>query len=452
MEESSFTNASKPDESNIPNNHETTSVLQDETQSSTKKLHDYKDIFNETKEDQPDLDEDDIISELEKGSSNQFETVPEPIQNITPRIINDREIQEFMALPCDPETLENQIDESLLEKYINIFLDTESPLAEFTFETIQEMIISVIVAFQTEISVFRQEPVDFAYYIGDLNGDFKQTQRLIQYFQALLTNFPTTKIVFLGNYIGQNPKDFPTLILLYLFYMQNHENVILLRGINETVEFAHEIGFWDRIYDYYSNQQISQMQIYDLNRQIAFTFQQLPLFHIALMNDGQISVYSAHSGIPFLTETPEEAFYFRGHEDMFKNGTEFWESLDKYSQQILTGIPDETLNEKGSLFEISNPKEPRFSKELLKNFFDANQIHYMVRAQKDLGGFRYNFDAFVCSIFSTEQYGIPKPKHFTAKILRLAPGTPPSLIGCLAEELKADLEKSFRLDTHLLNW
>ncbi len=343
----------------------------------------------------------------------------------------------FMDLKISPEDLAFDSEPARLQQYFNWCLETTASLPDFSIDQYKFITLNAIDALKQFKNIYIEEPVDFAYYIGEINGDFLQLLHLIRYFQALLTNFPTAKIVFLGNYIGRNSQDLDTLMLLYLFYLQYPDNVVILRGSLETLENAQLANFWQRVLDQFHDNEKMREETVVLQRYIAYSFSQLPLFHIAIMSEGQIQVYGSSSGIPFFLDQPDVPFNFRENNNLFTNKTEMWKEFDIYSQQILSGFPVEDLPAEIGNIDLSDPLHPHFGKGLFKAFLAANQIHYMVRSASEITeGYEFSFNSFICSIFSTSQYELPKCAYFESKILRLAPGTPPNIIGTLLEELQ----------------
>ncbi len=287
-----------------------------------------------------------------------------------------------------------------------------------------------------------KDTVEFVYYVGDINGDFEQVQRLINYFHSIIEKYPSTKVVILGNYFNKYPCGIECFALLCLFFLKFPNNVRLLRGAND---FHGKIC---PMYSHATNNTLNEEQLTKIYRLILHVITFLPIYHISLMNQGEIAVYSNNSGIPInpraITDE-RQIINIEEKVDTFKANGFYFKELDSYSQFALDSYPEGTKSEK-------NNKE--FNLELITAFFQKNNFHYMVRSNEILqNGYEFQFENNICcTIFSTQVINSLDSNNnhqFQPKILRLVPGQEPTILDTI-KDLKNDLEKTFGISSDYL--
>lgn len=383
------------------------------------------------------------ISESSSGPAEINEIIDENSQILEPMkkeidVNNSPDLPDIIDVDQYPNILDNnKIDE--LYRMLIADIKTADTIQPPEFHSI---IKSMIATLNKNKSALIEEPIQFAFYIGNLHGDLEQTQRIIRYLDAIVETYPSMKAVFLGNYINYNILDFPTLALLYIFYLKYPQNIILLRGTEEIKEKAEFEGFWTRFSSFFQRKSITMDMIIPIYQDLIISFGLLPLMHIGSMNQGQVRIFSAPSGIPINHEDPAKPFDLKSQLNEISLKINHSADFPLIGQDLMWGLPDETLQEPISF----DPESGRlhFSAGIYSNFLKSNKLHYMMRAtDRYPEGIKYYFNYMICSVFSANLISAPKSENFSGKIVRLTLGQPPNVINTKPAELLKDLEKTF---------
>jgi hypothetical protein len=334
-------------------------------------------------------------------------------------------------------------DAKINELYRLLIVDLKSA-DTLSVQEYQSIIKSMIGLLNKNNSVLIEEPVQFVFYIGNLHGDLEQTQRILKYLDAIVETYPSMKAIFLGNYINYNLLDFPTLALLYVFALKYPQNIVLLRGTEEIKEKAEYEGFWVRFTTFFRRKSISEELIQSLYKDLIISFGLMPLMHIGSMNQGQVRIFSAPSGIPLNHEDPTKPFDLKTQLSEIPFKINHSADFPIIGQDLLWGLPDETLKEPFSF----DPETGRlhFGPAAYSSFLKQNKLHYMMRAtDRYPDGVKYYFNYMICSVFTAKMVSAPNLEKYAGKIVRLTLGQPPNVINTLPADLLKDLEKTFGL-------
>lgn len=271
-----------------------------------------------------------------------------------------------------------------------------------------------------------EEPLQFVFYTGRLHGDLPTTLRVIQYYQTIIDTYPAMKVIFLGNYLNYNPEDFHTLTLLFLFYLKNPYNVVLLRGRQEFVNTLVEGKFWKRLYSHFPSLSPQSDPIITLYHSIALACSLLPFIHIGQMNQGKIRIFSSSSGIPLDRDDPSQPILIKQELQGFKPKFLKFEDLNPVLTDLLTTRPVENQKERLVLDPLT--KLDSFNHLAFAEFLKANSLQFMLcGAEPREDGCGAYFKYLLYSLFSAKTLSFPDPKTFHGKIIRLTLGKPPTL-------------------------
>ena len=230
------------------------------------------------------------------------------------------------------------------------------------------------------------------YYIGDLDGSFKDVDQLMRYLQPKIFESQATdnplRIVFLGNYLGNNPMDVHNLLYLICFNLLYPREVLLLRGNHEEKSANIKLAFGENIL-----KNFDQDLLDDFN---AF-FAKLPVVH--LVDSVHKKIVSVHGGPPIKPEDPEKAIAIRWL--TFKLFKESFEEMDTISQQFLNNNPGIELSRGIQFNPLENGLGFEFSKHLFLEFMRKNKLDLMVRSNQALPeGYGFYWNNKLLSLYS----------------------------------------------------
>jgi hypothetical protein len=344
--------------------------------------------------------------------------------------------------PIDPSSVISHLDLDRINSLYQTFLAPNQDWENVELVDYIAIFESLFDSLKSAVSPIVENPVQFIFYIGALYGDLDQIRFLCQYFDLIIHSYPSTKIIFLGNYINHNPNDWTAFTLLCLFKLKFPNNVVLLRGVEEIADRANERGFWTRCEQIFTKKHDEIAKITNCYHLVLSLFAYLPLIHIGSMNQGQIRIFSSASGIPFLKDTPDNPIILDDYQKLSVKHLFHGKEFDDISQMILTSVPNENLS---SLIQ-SNPELDGlyFGPTVFSIFLKANNLHYMVRGSEIFPeGAKFTFNSLICSLFSASKLYLPDEKLFTGKILRLTLGQPPMILDATLPSLQKDLENTF---------
>jgi len=214
--------------------------------------------------------------------------------------------------------------------------------------------------------------------IGDLHGDIKTLEKIIQLFYS--ENFQT--LLFLGDYIDRGVNQLEVINTLFYYKQLSPKKIILLRGNHEDHIINRYYGFYDQIKLKFSDYKY-------LFRRYNQVFSKLPLAAITWNK-----IFCVHGGVPEGLDDIEEINFLPNDQKKIN---------DPITTQLVWNDP----REKNSHFKNSNrgPGIKTFGKKAFDKFMDNNDLNLMIRAHERFkNGFKKYFDEKLISIFSSQSY------------------------------------------------
>lgn len=207
--------------------------------------------------------------------------------------------------------------------------------------------------------------------VGDLHGNLDDLIRVFQRHRYP----PTTRYVFLGDYVDRGRNSFEVLALLFALLRLYPRDVCLLRGNHETRPMTKLYGFREDVVSRCS------AAVYE---SIVECFEAMPI--AAVLND---RVFCVHGGISqFCNRLSELDGKLR----------------DDMVADLIWSDPRDGV---GRFAESDRRMGHFFSRDALERFLDANGLHLLVRAHSfESRGFAWNFgEAGRClTVFSSSGY------------------------------------------------
>ena len=369
----------------------------------------------------------DVVENLDEGVHIHIEKPQENIPEL-------KKLQlESLNLNLDPAQISLELidDVETLNAYLQVFKSTPADYLTFSQEDYMQIFATFLSKIKDAPSEILVENIQNVFYVGDIRGDYKQLQLLINYFSPILEIYPSIKIVFLGNYLGWHKNDFEMFAMLQLFYLTYPENITLLRG---------NLDFHSKLKDRYLGARIQKiLNVADADairmyQVILHILSFLPIIHIGLMDQGKIRVYSASRGIPVDQSNLDVPV------DIIKG---------KFNSEFPINLVDNLDPKFRSLFTSKIDKN---SVPSALDFMNANRIQYFINSgegEQIPDGVDYILKHAGCSIFSTKNFKIPELNlntTFKPCILRLSPGNAPKSLATDQVTLEEDLLDTFNIN------
>ncbi|EAX95436.1 Ser/Thr protein phosphatase, putative [Trichomonas vaginalis G3] len=232
--------------------------------------------------------------------------------------------------------------------------------------------------------------------VGDLHGNLKD---LLHIFQTAGTP-PEHKFLFLGDYIDRGPQSVELLLLLFSLKVLYPDNIFLLRGNHETINFAEPTDFTKECKaKLFSSALILISEVFDEMPIAALVDEKIWCIHGGL-SQGYTKISQIQS-IKRPLKTPE-------------NG---------YLVDLLWSDPNCQVQEWGP---NQRGNTVVWGAKAAKKFMEENSISYIIRAhQAVFDGFKYAFppDKSVVTLYSSSfsTNGTPNKAAYCS----LSPGNPP---------------------------
>ncbi|UYP45666.1 Serine/threonine-protein kinase PknD [Candidatus Lokiarchaeum ossiferum] len=315
-----------------------------------------------------------ILKQTDSPIKSLKETLPIPaVEGIRPKPIstNNVKIQPDLQYLKNFELQISQKGFQFAQAFMTYFKNPSwMYLRQDTFQIYQEFLMEISAALSNKENLIRYEKIDkIAYFVGQITGSLHDLQEIIKYFELVFQKAPSTKVIFLGNYINNNSHDIESFTLLLSFYCLYPNNVILLRGKNEVLHAMETKGFGKHL----------KLKFGAFSSQIKHLFlqivQSLDLLCITDFNPNMKCLASS-GGIPFDPSLPEEICILKAHLKELNLITPSRKEMYVYMQSILWGEP----NEFEDIVRSTEKGVFQFSWSYLSNFFRQNHIHYMFRS------------------------------------------------------------------------
>ncbi len=244
------------------------------------------------------------------------------------------------------------------------------------------------------------------YYIGDTHGSYDETRVMIRYFEQIIQRNPGAHIIFDGDYVDRNPQDLENLTLIIAFFLQNENNVAIMRGNHEDTMINQHYGFLKNLKDTFKD----EAKVSTLYGHILTMFTRLPIIHVFSLESQDPDtppkrIFTVHGGIPIDERNPTEPVLLGQLEKEINAEVPSYETFDDYMTWLLWSDPKENINGVDG-FEL-HPETGRnyFGEELFDRFMKHNNLDFMVRAHEVLKtGSKFFFNERLLSLFSTSFY------------------------------------------------
>jgi hypothetical protein len=244
---------------------------------------------------------------------------------------------------------------------------------------------------------------NLVYYIGDTHGSYDETRVMIRYFEQIIQRNPNVHIIFDGDYVDRNPQDLENLTLIIAFFLQNENNVAIMRGNHEDTMINQHYGFLKNLKKAFQD----EAKVSTLYGHILTMFTRLPIIHVFSLESQDPDtppkrIFTVHGGIPIDEHNPTEPVALGQLEQEINAEVPSYETFDNYMTWLLWADPKEKLDG----FEL-HPETGRnyFGEELFDQFMKQNNLDFMVRAHEVLKtGSKFFFNERLLSLFSTSFY------------------------------------------------
>lgn len=211
--------------------------------------------------------------------------------------------------------------------------------------------------------------------VGDLHGSLHDLLRILK----LCGNPPSTRYLFLGDYIDRGPLSLEVITLLVALYCSFPERITLLRGNHELKSTTCKYGFKNEVEFVYNN-----LTVYEAFHDL---FSYFPL--AAVVNK---EIFCVHGGIsPILYNISQ----ISNIQKPILN-----ENLDLITH-LLWADPSNAFND----FSISQRgKGITFGEGAISNFFAYSGMKKIIRAHQYVNGFEYSLNGRCITVFSSSDY------------------------------------------------
>lgn len=216
--------------------------------------------------------------------------------------------------------------------------------------------------------------------VGDLHGSLHDLLRILK----ICGNPPTTRYLFLGDYIDRGPLSLEVITLLVSLYCSYPNHIILLRGNHELKSTACKYGFKNEIEMVYSD-----LAVFDSFHEL---FSYMPIAAVLFKE-----IFCVHGGIsPILYNLNQITSIQKPILD---------EKLDLVNH-LLWADPSKTFND----FSISERgKGITFGEVALVNFFAYSGMKKIIRGHQCVNGFDYSLNDRCITVFSSCDYNSKSP-------------------------------------------
>lgn len=279
-------------------------------------------------------------------------------------------------------------------------------LRQDTFQIYQAFLSELEHTLESKKNLIKYEKIERnVYFVGQILGSLHDLQEIVNYFDLVFQEAPSTKVIFLGNYLNNNSHDIETFTLLLSFYCLHPANVILLRGNNEELHAMETKGFEKHLklkFGAYSPQ---------IKNMFLNIVKSLDLLYIAELNP-TMKLLATSGGIPFDPNFPDDICILKDHLRDLNAKAQSQKDMNFFTQSILWGEP----NELDDRVRVNSKGIFQFSWSYLSKFFTKNHIHYLFRSAYERLGDRVIWN--MINSLNSCSYSRNKPK-WVSKIIRV---------------------------------
>lgn len=246
------------------------------------------------------------------------------------------------------------------------------------------------------------------FFVGDLNGSFEATDKLMRYFQPKIFESQATenplRLVFLGNYIGGGQMDFHNLLYLICFNILFPKEVLLFRGTHEDSTKSKKLKLDKYILTHFDQEVLDTVHEF---------FEKLPVVYY--VESGYKLLMATHGFFPLNLEDPEKEINL--HELTFNNRTNAIKDMDSYTQQVISNTPAMRMKKDSPYSPISGTEGFKINQMYFDPFVKANNVELMIVGNHTLkNGYRVYYNNQLVGLFSALEY---KQKPIKGKILEI---------------------------------
>ena len=200
------------------------------------------------------------------------------------------------------------------------------------------------------------------YYVGD--STFEDNDKLLsRFFQPKIfesqANETPLRILFLGNFIGNNNMDLHNLLYIICFNLAYPAEVIMCRGEEEELLRMEKNGFVQNVLDHFDNEILEEFKEF---------FTKLPIAHV--VKSTYQNVIASHGGIPANIDNPEVPVLLS---DIEYTPHISAKKMDTNALQFILNQPNARLK-KNSIKKIAKKKGYSFNETIFSAFMQANEL------------------------------------------------------------------------------
>ncbi|MHA1519723.1 MAG: metallophosphoesterase [Promethearchaeota archaeon] len=245
-------------------------------------------------------------------------------------------------------------------------------------------------------------------FVGDSNGCFNATDKLLRYFQSKIFESQATenplRLVFLGNFIGGTVMDFHNLLYLVCFNILFPNEVLLFRGAHEDKAKAKRLKLDKYILEYFDKEILDAVHNF---------FEKLPIAYY--VESAYKLIFATHGYLPINTDNPDEPINI--HTQVLNNKTVDVKEMDPISQQLISNLPAMRMKEETNFSPIKGTAGFKINQRLFDPFVKENEIELMVVGNHTLkSGHRVYYDNQLVGLFSALEF---KNKLIKGKLLEI---------------------------------
>ncbi|MHA1673236.1 MAG: hypothetical protein ACTSYI_06375, partial [Promethearchaeota archaeon] len=202
-------------------------------------------------------------------------------------------------------------------------------------------------------------------FVGDTNGSFNATDKLLRYFQSKIFESQATenplRLVFLGNFIGGGAMDFHNLLYIICFKILFPQEVLLFRGTHEDRVKAKRLKLDNYILEYFDKEILDAVHKF---------FENLPIAYY--VESAYKLMFATHGYLPINMDNPDEPINI--HSSVLNNGTVTINKMDTISQQLISNLPAMRMKEETNFSPIKGSSGFKINQSLFDPFIKENEI------------------------------------------------------------------------------
>lgn len=200
------------------------------------------------------------------------------------------------------------------------------------------------------------------YYVGDSTFD-DNDKLLSRFFQPKIfesqANETPLRILFLGNFIGNNSMDLHNLLYIMCFNLAYPAEVIMCRGEEEELSRMEKNGFAQNVLDHFDDEILEEFKEF---------FVKLPIAHV--VKSTYQNIIASHGGIPANINNPETPVLL----SEIKHSPHISaKKMDSYALQFILNQPNARLK-KNPIKKIAKKKGYSFNETIFSAFMKANEL------------------------------------------------------------------------------